>query len=42
MKLVWKNVRKIRTREKQIELEEWMKNTDCDVYVINEAGLNGN
>ena len=24
VKVVWKNVRKIRTREKQIELEEWM------------------
>ena len=42
MKLVWKNVRKIRTRDKQIELVEWMKKSDCDVYAINETGLNGN
>ena len=36
VKLVWKNVRKIRTREKQMELEEWMKKSDCDVCAINE------
>ena len=42
VKVVWKNVRKICTREKQIELEEWMKKSDCDVYAINETGQNGN
>ena len=42
VKVVWKNVRKIRTREKQMELEEWMKKSDCDVCAINETGLNGN
>ena len=42
VKVVWKNVRKIRTREKQMELEEWMKKADCDVCAINETGLNGN
>ena len=42
VKVVWKNVRKIRTREKQMELEEWMKKSDCDVCAINEIGLNGN
>ena len=42
MKVVWNNVRKIRTREKQMELEEWMKKSDCDVCAINETGLNGN
>ena len=40
--VVWKNVRKIRTRDKQIELEEWIKNSDCGVCAINETGLNGN
>ena len=40
--VVWKNIRKIRTREKQMELEEWMKKSDCDVCAINETGLNGN
>ena len=25
-----------------MELEEWMKKSDCDVYAINEKGLNGN
>ena len=42
VKLVWKNVRKIRTREKQMELEVWMKKIECDVCAINETGLNGN
>ena len=42
VKVVWKNVRKIRTREKQMELEEWMKKSVCDVCAINETGLNGN
>ena len=40
--LVWKNVRKIRTREKQMELEQWMKKNESDICVINETGLNGN
>ena len=25
-----------------MELEEWMKKSDCDVCAINETGLNGN
>ena len=33
---------KIRTREKQMELEVWMKKNECDVCAINETGLNGN
>ena len=41
MKVVWKNVRKIRTREKQIDLDDWMQKNDCDVCAINETGLNG-
>ena len=35
------NLRKIRTKEKQMTLEEWIKKSDCDVYAINETGLNG-
>ena len=42
VKVVWKNVRKIRTREKQMELDDLMQNNDCDVCAINETGLNGN
>ena len=38
VKVVWKNVRKIRTRENQMELEDWMKKSDCDVCSINETG----
>ena len=41
VKLVWKNVRKIRTREKHMELEVWMKKNEYDVCAINETGLNG-
>ena len=37
-----KNVRKIHTREKHMELEEWTKTSDCDVCAINETGLNRN
>ena len=35
VKVVCKNVRKIHTREKQMELEEWMSKSDCDVCAIN-------
>ena len=42
VKLVWKKVRKLRTREKQMELEVWMKEKECDVCAINETGLSGN
>ena len=42
VKLVWKNVRKIRTREKQMKLAVWMKENECDVCAIYETGLNGN
>ena len=42
VKVVLKNVRKIRTREKPMELEDWMTKSDCDVCAINETGLNGN
>ena len=42
VKVVWKNVRKIHTRDKQMELKEWMKKSDCNVCAINETGLNGN
>ena len=41
LRIVWKNVRKIRMREKQLELEEWMSMYDCDICAINETGLNG-
>ena len=41
MKVVWNNVRKIRTKEKQMELDDWMQKNDCDVCAINETGLMG-
>ena len=37
VKFVWNNVRKIRTREKHMELEVWMKKNECDVCAINET-----
>ena len=30
------------SREKQMELEVWMKKNECDVCAINETGLSGN
>ena len=42
VKVVRSNERKIRTREKQMELDDWMQKNDCDVCAINETGLNGN
>ena len=41
-KMVWKNVSKIRTREKQMDLEQWMKKNKCAICAINGTGLNGN
>ena len=43
LRIVWKNVRKIRIREgKQLELEEWMSMYDYVICAIHETGLNGN
>ena len=41
VKLVWKNVRKIRSREKQMELEDWMSTNGYDICAVSETGLNG-
>ena len=41
LRIVWKNVRTIRMREKQLELEESMRMYDCDICTINETELNG-
>ena len=35
---MWKNERKICTRDKQMELKEWTKKSDYDVCAINETG----
>ena len=40
--MVWKNVRKIRSREKQMELEDWMSTNGYDICAVSETGLNGN
>ena len=39
--IVWNDERKIRMREKQLELEDWMRMYGCDICAINETGLNG-
>ena len=41
VKVVWKNERKIMSRVKQMELEEWLRENNCDVCAISETGLNG-
>ena len=33
--VVWKNVRNVRMREKQMELEQWIKTNECDISAIN-------
>ena len=40
VKVVWNNVKKIRTREKHMELDDWMQKNNCDVCAINETRLN--
>ena len=39
--MVWKNVRKIRSREKHRELEDWMSTNGYDICAVSETGLNG-
>ena len=40
LKIVWKNVRKIRSRAKQMELMKWVETNAVDVCIICETGLN--
>ena len=39
--IVWKNVRKIGMREKQLELGNWMRIYGSDICGINETLFNG-
>ena len=38
----WKNESTIRTREMQMELEQWMKKNEIYICAINEIGLKWN
>ena len=39
--VVWNNVRKMRSRERQSEIMDWIERSNCDVCVVNETGLTG-
>ena len=37
--VVWKNVRKMRPRERQSEIMDWIERSNCDICAVNETGL---
>ena len=39
--VVWKNVRKMRSREMQSEIMDLIERSNCDICVVNETGLTG-
>ena len=39
--VVWKNVRKMRSRERQSEIMDWIEKSNCDICAVNETGLTG-
>ena len=39
--VVWNNVRKMRSRERQFEIMDWFKRSNCDVCAVNETVLTG-
>ena len=39
--VVWKNVRKMRSRESRSEIMDWIERSNCDICAVNETGLNG-
>ena len=39
--VVWKNIRKMRSRERQSEIMDWIEISNCDVCAVNEIGLTG-
>ena len=38
---MWKNVRKMRSRERQSEIIDWIERSNCDICAINKTGLIG-
>ena len=41
MAVVWKNVRKMTSRERQSEIMDWIERNKCDICAVNETGLTG-
>ena len=39
--VVWKNVRMMRSRERQSEIMDWIERSNCDICAVNETGLTG-
>ena len=39
--VVLKNVRKMRSRERQSEIMDWIERSNCDICAVNETGLTG-
>ena len=39
--VVWKNVRKMRSIERQSEIMDWIERSNCDICAVNETGLTG-
>ena len=39
--VVWKNVRKMRSREMQSEIMDWSERSNRDICAVNETGLTG-
>ena len=39
--VVWKNVRKVRSRERQSDIMDWIERSNCDICAVNETGLTG-
>ena len=39
--VVWNNVQKMRSRERQYEIMDWIERSNCDVCAVNETGLTG-
>ena len=39
--VVWKNVRKMRSRERHSEIMDWINRSNCDICIVNETGLTG-
>ena len=39
--VVWKNVRKMRSRERQSEIMDWIERSNSDICAVNETGLSG-
>ena len=39
--VVWKNVRKMRSRDRHSEIMDWIERGNCEVCAVNETGLTG-